>query len=128
MPKLFTITALFLSWAMPAWSKPANRSSVIKVLQVTSERVCVPQVPGVLETGILCGDGVRVVAESREFYIEAVSLAAMVQIQLMPSVGEHFAAILPGNFLSLLDSGDADKAKIVSSFNIEILRPKQEKK
>src|SRR5260370_28613615 len=128
MRKVFAITGVFLLWAMAGWSKPANRSSVIKVLQVSSERVCVAQVPGVLETGILCGDGVRAVAESREFYIEAVSLAAMAQIQLMPSVGEHFAAILPGNFLSLLDSGDADKAKIVSSFNIEILKPKQEKK
>jgi len=67
-----------------------------------------------------------VVAESREFYIEAVSLAALAKIQPLPSVGEHFAVILPGNFLSIVDSGDSDKAKIVSSLNIEILKPKQE--
>jgi hypothetical protein len=129
MRKLLTATALsflFLSSAMPTWSAPANKSVVIKVLRVTSERACVPQLPGELDTGVLCGEGLRVVAESKEFYIEAVSLAAMREIQPMPSVGEYFAAILPGNFLSILDTGDAEKAKIVSSFNIEVLKPKQE--
>jgi hypothetical protein len=129
MRKLFTISALsiiFFCSTTSSWSKPANKSAVIKVVQITSERVCVPQAPGVLETGILCGNGIRMVAESKDFYIEAVSLGAVAEIQPTLSVGEHFAAILPGNFLSIVDSGDADKAKIVSSFNIEILKPKQE--
>jgi hypothetical protein len=96
------------------------------VLQITSERVCVPQLPGDLESGILCGEGYRVVAESKEFYIEAVMLAAVTNIQPVPSAGAHFAGIVGGNFLSILDSGDAGKAKIVSSLNIEVLKPKQE--
>ena len=121
------LSSIFLSWAAtPVWGKPPNKIAVIKVLQVASERVCVPQVPGELDSSVLCGKGFRVVAESKEFYIEAVVLAAMLEIQPNPSYGEHFATIVPGNFLSILDSGDAEKAKIVSSFNIEVFRPKQE--
>jgi hypothetical protein len=131
MRKLFATIALsFLAmcWAMPTWSKPTEKSAVIEVLQVTSERVCVPQVPGKLESTVLCGDGFRVVAESKEFYIEAVMLAALREMQPLPSLGTHFAAIVGGNFLSIVDSGDADKAKIVSSLNIEVFKPKQESK
>jgi hypothetical protein len=129
MRKLLNTTALsflFLSWALPAWSKPASRSAVIKVLQITSERVCVPQVPGDLDSGVLCGEGFRVAAESKEFYIEAVMLAALSNVQPIPSVGTHFAGIVGGNFLSILDGGDVEKAKIVSSLNIEVFKPKQE--
>jgi hypothetical protein len=118
----FVVGALFVLCAVPAWTKPTNKSAVIKVLKVISERVCVPQVPSVLESGVLCGEGSRIVAESKDFYIEAVCLHG----QIVPSLGEHFAAILPGNFLSIVDSGNADTAKIVSSFNVEVFRPKQE--
>jgi hypothetical protein len=131
MLKLFgatTLSLLFLSLTIPVWSKPAKRSAVIKVLQVTSERVCVPQVPGDLDSGVLCGEGFRVVAESKEFYVEAVMLAAVLDIQPVPSVGAHFAGIVGGSFLSLLDSDDAEKARIVTSLNIEVLKPKQETK
>ena len=121
-----TLSLLFLYWTSAVWGKPANKGSVIKVLQVSSERVCVPQVPGELDTTVLCGKGFRVVAESKEFYIEAVLLAATLEIQPVPSIGEHFAAILPGNFLSILDRGDAENAKVVSSLNIEVLKPLQE--
>jgi hypothetical protein len=127
MRKLFVtavLSFLFLCGAMPTWSKPA----VIKVLQVTSERVCAPQVPGDLDSTVLCGEGFRVVAESKEFYIEAVMLAALREIQTPPSVGTHFAAVVDGNFLSIVDSGDAEKAKIVCSLNIEVFKPKQESK
>jgi len=128
--KMLATTALsflILTWATPAGSKPANKSAVIKVLQVTSERVCVPQVPGQLDSTVLCGDGYRVIAESREFYIEAVMLAAVREVQPLPSVGTQFAAIVGGNFLSIVDNGDAEKAKIVSSLNIEVFKPKQER-
>jgi hypothetical protein len=121
------LSFLILTWATPAGSKPANNSAVIKVLQVTSERVCVPQVPGQLGSTVLCGDGYRVIAESREFYIEAVMLAAVREVQPLPSVGTQFAAIVGGNFLSIVDNGDAEKAKIVSSLNIEVFKPKQER-
>jgi hypothetical protein len=120
------LSLLFLSEASPALGEPAP--TLIKVLQVTSERVCVPQVPGDLESGILCGEGFRVVAESKQFYIEAVMLAALANTQPVPSVGTHFAGIVGGNFLSILDSGNAEKARIVSSLNIEVLKPKQESK
>ena len=120
------LSLLFVSEASPALAEPAP--TLIKVLQVTSERVCVPQVPGDLESGILCGEGFRVVAESKQFYIEAVMLAAPANTQPAPSVGTHFAGIVGGNFLSILDSGNAEKARIVSSLNIEVLKPKQESK
>jgi hypothetical protein len=127
MRKLLVTTALsflLLYEASPVLAQPTP--TLIKVLQITSERVCVPQLPGDLESGILCGEGYRVVAESKEFYIEAVMLAAVTNIQPVPSAGAHFAGIVGGNFLSILDSGDAGKAKIVSSLNIEVLKPKQE--
>jgi hypothetical protein len=85
MPKMLATTALsflILTWATPAGSKPANKSAVIKVLQVTSERVCVPQVPGELNSTVLCGEGYRVIAESKEFYIEAVMLAPVMRFSL----------------------------------------------
>lgn len=122
------LSFLFLSGVGPALGQPADKVALIKVLQITRERVCVPQVPGDLETGVTCGEGFRVVAESKEFYIEAVVLAAMQSIQPAPSAGTHFATIVGGSFLSILDSGDPEKAKILSSLNIEVFKPKQEMK
>jgi hypothetical protein len=130
MPKVLATAALsflILTWAAPAGSNPGNKSSVIKVLQVTSERVCVPRVPGELDSTVLCGDGFRIVAEAKEFYIEAVMLAPAIKIHTVPDLGAHFAAIVGGNFLSIVDSGDADKAKIICSLNIEVFKPKQER-
>ena len=98
------------------------RPWALPLLQVTSERVCVPQLPGGLDSAVLCGNGFRVVAESKAFYIEAVPLAATREIQPVPSVGGDFATIVPANFLSILDNGDPDKAKILFSLNIEVLK------